>query len=188
MRVSYLAGRFRQAHGAIPRARSRRLRTVGGALRAPRIPWLAEGEIAPTRPPRAQAGLDRRDAARRSRERWVAAVADADQHIAQKPVAPRPLDRRSCEQRAKGGVIQLGIIASGLWSRSARVASFTSSRLWRTCSRGRRQCNRRSRKCDCRFSHGIPARSAPCARWSGRRCSAAHRVDTARGRHRSGRS
>ena len=60
-------------------------------------------------------------------------------------------------------------------------------RGWRTCSMGRRPGSRRSHRCGCRWPAGIRPGSGPCARWSGRRCSAAHRAGRARERRRSGR-
>ena len=83
--------------------------------------------------------------------------------------------------------------------RRAPQASFRA-RPARICSTDKPPGNRRSHRCGCRSAGAARAGSGPCARWSDRRCSAAHRGDRApemppsgrcrgrRGRCRNGRA
>ena len=90
---------------------------------------------------------------------------------------PDALDRRAREQRAEAGIVereQIGERRRGQFGARAGRRDWPAPRR-RSGSTGRPPGNRRSRRCGCRSPREIPAGSGPHARWSGRRCSAAHR-------------
>ena len=110
--------------------------------------------------------------------------------LRRKAVAAQALHRRLAEQAP-------GRPASSSSARSARRGAVNSARgrkaaspvrLGRTCSRDRPPGSRRSRRCGCPWApRNSRVQCGPCARWSGRRCSAGHPAGRARGRRRSGR-
>ena len=135
--------------------------------------------IRPWRAPAAsyrRAGLDARQQAR------VAGVAGGDQHVAHEAVASGALDRRAGKARAESGIVELQAIrrAAGCRFRRARESA-PRARLRRTCSTGTRRGSRRSRRRGCPWGGGTRPGCGPCARSTGRRGSAAHRADRARG-------
>ena len=119
----------------------------------------------------------------------IAAIARRDQAIADHPVAPDALDRRSGEHLPERRIVERQQIAKA-WcrefgSRQERAIGLAPPR--RSCSTGRPPGNRRSRRCGCRSPREIPPGSALNARWSDRKCSAAHRSGWARRMPVSGR-
>ena len=113
-------------------------------------------------------------------ERGIARIADRDQHIAHEAVAPDALDRRFGKQRAERRIVeprQFGERRRAQRRRARRASP--RGRPARTCSTGRPRGSRRSRRCGCPSRRAARAGSGPCARWSGTRCSAAHRAGRA---------
>ena len=121
-------------------------------------------------------------------QRRLAAVADRDQHVADEPVATDALDRRAGEQR-RGRPRRRAPRARPAAAPPGPRAPAASARPWPAANlfQGRRRGSRRSHRCGCPSAAATRAGSGPCARWSGSRCSAAHRAGRARGRRRSGR-
>ncbi len=107
----------------------------------------------------------------------IAGIARCDQDISDEAVTPDAFDRRAARRRSVNvGSSRVRRKASDGAFRSSRAFSFISDAVTaRTCSRGRRRDSRRSHRCDCRSADAASGRSAPCARLSGRKCSAARR-------------
>ena len=127
----------------------------------------------------------RRASARHGRHSaGIAGIAGGDQHVAHEAVAADALDRRAGEERRgrRRRRARAGRRAPARADRRGRASFALARRRWRTCSTGRRPGSRRSHRCGCRSRRGTRAGSAPCARWSDRRCSAAHRAGRAPGK------
>ena len=122
------------------------------------------------------------------RKAHIAGIADRDQYIADEPVAADALDRRFCKQRAKGRVVearqprQIGraqIFARGEFDLASGLREFVP--------RADREAIVAAVDAVADAFSKFARVSDPCSRWSGTKCSAAHRVCTARGKHWSDR-
>ena len=114
----------------------------------------------------------------------------AIRHIADKSVAPDPLDRRPRKKLARNA-------ASSNAKRSARRGATSSARgrnallaaalVGKFVPRANRKAIVAAIDMIADQRRAARAQSVPYARWSDRKCTAAHRPDMARERHRSGR-
>jgi hypothetical protein len=81
----------------------------------------------------------------------AAAVPRRDQAVADHPIAPDPLDRRSREHLAETGIVEREQVGQ---HRRGKLGARREGQSWpgrqrRTCSTGRRRGNRRSHRCGC---------------------------------------
>ena len=140
----------------------------------------------PRREPAASASASSRSAVRRQRR--VAGVADRDQHIADEAVAAGALHRGLGEHRAERRVVELRKLGERRRARHvARGELGVAAGLRELVPRADREAVVAAVDAVADQRRATRAGSGPCARWSGTRCSAAHRAGTARETPRSGR-
>ena len=123
-------------------------------------------------------------------QRRVAGVADGVEHVAHEAVAADALDR-ALARTARGRPASSSAREVGQGRRASarrgRPASLSRAVPGELVPRTDRQAVVAAVDAVAEGRRGIRAGSGPSARWSGRRCSAAHRAGRARGRRWSGR-